>query len=86
MGQVLIVSVVFGGLSGSLFDSFLGATVQTMYFSTTRDKETEKPFERDGTPNKPIRGQRWLNNDWVNFLSSLFGAAVAAAMSYVLIR
>ena len=84
--QLLVTSVVLGGLAGSLFDSFLGATVQAMYFSATRSKETEKPFERDGTPNKPIRGWHWLNNDWVNFISSLFGAMVAAATGYLLIR
>ncbi|MCS7088993.1 MAG: DUF92 domain-containing protein [Thermoflexales bacterium] len=64
-----------GGLLGSLFDSVLGATVQAMYYSDRRQKETEKPVERDGTPNRWIRGWRWLNNDWVNFLASLVGAA-----------
>lgn len=66
---------VLGGVIGSLFDSVLGATVQAMYYSERRQKETEKPVERDGTPNRLIRGWRWLNNDWVNFLASLVGAA-----------
>jgi len=93
--RFMSLSVLIGtvsGVAGSLFDSFLGATVQAMYFSPTRNKETEKPFDRGGrTPNPGphhntlIRGWRWLNNDWVNFLSSLFGAGVAAAMCYVLI-
>ncbi|MCS7088300.1 MAG: DUF92 domain-containing protein [Thermoflexales bacterium] len=69
-----------GGLGGALFDSMLGATVQAMYYSERRQKETEKPFERDGTPNRHVRGWRWMNNDWVNFLASLFGAALTAAL------
>jgi uncharacterized protein (TIGR00297 family) len=67
-----------GGLAGSLFDSFLGATVQVIYYSPKRSKETEKIIDNDGSPNKYQRGWRWLNNDWVNFISSLAGMAVAA--------
>ncbi len=70
-----------GGLLGSLFDSFLGATVQAMYYSEARQKETEKPYERDGTPNRPLRGWHWMTNDWVNFISSVFGALVSAGLA-----
>lgn len=66
------------GLIGALADSWLGATVQGIYYDPARRKETEKPVGRDGTPNPLARGWRWLNNDWVNFISSLAGAAVAA--------
>ncbi len=69
-----------GGLAGALFDSFLGATVQAIYYSEARQKETEQAVERDGTPNRLLRGWRWMDNDIVNFLSSLVGAAVAAAL------
>jgi uncharacterized protein (TIGR00297 family) len=81
-----LLGIIIGGVAGSLFDSFLGATVQAMYYSEQRQKETERPFEKDGTPNRPIRGWRWLNNDWVNFIASLFGAAVAAGIALVLTR
>lgn len=73
-------AAMLGGLFGSLFDSLLGATVQAIYYSERRRKETERAHERDGTPNHHLRGWRWLNNDWVNFLSSLFGAACTAAL------
>lgn len=79
-------AIIIGGVAGSLFDSFLGATVQAMYYSHKRNKETEKQFERDGTPNKPIRGWPWLNNDWVNFISSVFGALVSAAIALLVIK
>ncbi|MCS7056024.1 MAG: DUF92 domain-containing protein [Thermoflexales bacterium] len=86
--ESLAVVAVAGvaGLAGSLFDSLLGATVQAMYYSDKRGKETEKRFERDGTPNRPIRGWSWLNNDWVNFIASLFGAAAAAGIWVILSR
>jgi uncharacterized protein (TIGR00297 family) len=69
-----------GGLAGSLFDSLLGATVQAIYWSQPRAKETEKRIDPDGTPNTLLRGFRWLNNDLVNFAASLFGALAAAAI------
>jgi uncharacterized protein (TIGR00297 family) len=76
-GMAVLIAVILGGIAGALFDSFLGATVQAMYYSTPRQKETEKPVEKDGSLNQPIRGWRWLSNDWVNFIATLFGAAIA---------
>ncbi len=70
--------IALGGLAGSLFDSFLGATVQAMYFCPTDNKETEKhPVHTCGTTTIHIRGWKWLNNDWVNFACSTFGVLVA---------
>ena len=65
------------GLAGSLFDSFLGATVQAMYYCPTCKKETERRIHSCGTPTKPLRGIAWVNNDMVNFLATTFGALVA---------
>ena len=70
--------ITFAGLAGSLFDSFLGATVQAMYFCPTDQKETEKhPLHTCGTETVHLRGWKWLNNDWVNFACSAFGSLVA---------
>lgn len=68
---------MLGGLAGSAFDSLLGATVQVIYYSPYREKETEKKIDPNGQPNEYLRGWKWLNNDWVNFLSSLVGAGIA---------
>jgi len=66
--------ITFSGLAGALFDSFLGATVQAMYFCPTDKKETEKhPLHTCGTPTVHIRGWKWLDNDWVNFACGAFG-------------
>jgi len=77
---MLVLAAVVAGFLGAFTDSLLGATVQVIYFSQKRNKETEKALEADGTPNTRIRGWAWLNNDWVNFLSSVSGAAAGALM------
>ena len=77
---VLFPLVAFAGLAGSLFDSWLGATVQAMYYCPTDEKETEKhPLHTCGAQTVHIRGWSWLNNDWVNFMCSLLGVLVALA-------
>lgn len=70
--------ITTAGLSGSLFDSLLGATVQAMYYCPTDQKETEKhPLHTCGTETVHIRGWRWLSNDWVNFACGALGVIVA---------
>jgi uncharacterized protein (TIGR00297 family) len=70
--------ITTAGLSGSLFDSFLGATVQAMYYCPTDQKETEKhPLHTCGTQTVHIRGWKWLDNDWVNLACGAFGAIIA---------
>jgi uncharacterized protein (TIGR00297 family) len=78
--HLLLITVA--GLAGSLFDSFLGATVQAMYYCPADKKETEKhPLHTCGTPTVHIRGWKWLNNDWVNFACSAFGVMIAVIVS-----
>jgi uncharacterized protein (TIGR00297 family) len=73
----LFLIVTLAGLAASLFDSYLGATVQAMYFCPTDNKETEKhPLHTCGTATVHIRGWRWLDNDLVNFACGAFGAFI----------
>jgi uncharacterized membrane protein len=77
-GAALVEGVFLGGLAGSTFDSLLGATVQAIYYCPACKKETERhPAHGCGTETVLVRGWEWLDNDAVNFLSSLFGAGVA---------
>jgi len=77
----LFLIVTFAGFVASLFDSFLGATVQAIYFCPKDKKETEKhPLHTCGTETVHIRGWRWLDNDLVNFACALFGAVIATTM------
>lgn len=80
-GTLLCISAVIGGFIGSMMDSIIGATLQSMYYSETRNKITERATERDGAPNRLLRGWRWLNNDWVNFLATLCGAALSSLVT-----
>ena len=74
----LVLPITFAGLAGSLFDSFLGATVQAMYYCPVDEKETEKhPLHTCGTETVHLRGWKWLNNDWVNFACAAFGVLTA---------
>ncbi|MCK5314481.1 MAG: DUF92 domain-containing protein [Anaerolineales bacterium] len=77
----LLGIVALAGLSGSTFDSFLGATVQAIYYCPQCQKETERhPVHTCGTGTTRLRGWRWLNNDMVNFACSLVGAIVAIGL------
>lgn len=81
----IFLIITLAGLMASLFDSFLGATIQAMYFCPTDNKETEKhPLHTCGTQTVHIRGWKWLNNDLVNFACGLFGVIVVIIFSGVL--
>jgi uncharacterized protein (TIGR00297 family) len=81
----LIPIAGFAGLLGSLVDSWLGATVQAMYYCKHDRTETEAKIHRCGHTTKLIRGWAWLDNDWVNFFSSVAGSLIALAAYLVLV-
>jgi uncharacterized protein (TIGR00297 family) len=82
---VVIPVAAVSGFLGSAFDSLLGATVQAIYICDQCGVETERTVHRCGQPTRLMRGWRWLNNDWVNFLASAAGALLAGALGAVLL-
>ncbi len=81
MGGRVAFWVTTAGFAGSLFDSFLGATVQAMYRCPVCEKETEHhPKHTCGAETVHLRGWEWLNNDRVNFACACFAAALAIAL------
>ncbi len=78
---VQVIVAALAGVLGALFDSLLGATVQAIYACDACGKETERhPTHTCGGPTRRVRGWAWLDNDWVNFVSAVVGAAVAGAI------
>lgn len=80
LGMTLAAAGV-GGLAGSFFDSWLGATVQAIYTCPSCNKETERhPRHTCGTATQPRRGWFWVNNEVVNFACAAAGALAAMAV------
>lgn len=72
------VAVSLGGLLGSLFDSWLGASFQAVYFCPQCQKETERhPRHSCGESTHLLRGLARLDNDVVNFACTVLGGMVA---------
>lgn len=69
-----LAAISLAGLSGSMVDSLLGATIQGIYRHPEKGRETEK---RPSPQAQPVRGWATINNDVVNFLATLAGALVA---------
>jgi uncharacterized protein (TIGR00297 family) len=77
----LLPTLTLAGLVGSVADSFLGATLQRLYYCERCQVPTEKPTHVCGASARLIRGRSWMNNDLVNFLATCIGAIVALITS-----
>lgn len=74
-------AVVAGGLGGAFGDSLLGATIQSKRWCEKCGSSTEREIHSCGTPTIHSGGLKWLNNDGVNFISTIIGGLVAVAVS-----
>jgi uncharacterized protein (TIGR00297 family) len=70
--------VVIGGIAGSVADSLLGATLQTLRYCPQCQRECETNPHACGTATVVRRGLKWFDNDAVNFMATLIGGLVAA--------
>ena len=85
-GGWIFAAAAAGGFSGSLFDSWLGATQQAIYVCEADGQETEQhPLHACGAPTRLLRGRSWMGNDLVNFAASVFGAGAALFVWRVLV-
>jgi uncharacterized protein (TIGR00297 family) len=75
----LLLGTAFAGISGSLADSLLGATLQAAYHCPHCQQRTERRLHTCGTRTTLVQGHAWINNDVVNLAASLSGALVGAA-------
>jgi len=75
-GWQTAAAVAFCGLLGSLLDSVLGATVQSMYRCAVCGQTTERR-NHCGQPGTRISGWAWMNNDWVNAVSIAGAVGIA---------
>jgi uncharacterized protein (TIGR00297 family) len=70
------IVIAVAGFLGSVIDSVLGASIQSQYECTVCGKMVERNFHCDRKSNL-VRGFRIINNDMVNFLSTLSAGLLA---------
>jgi uncharacterized protein (TIGR00297 family) len=80
--SLFLIAVTLGGFTGSLADSWIGATLQAIYYCPQCSRETEKhPRHSCGTETRLLRGRHWMTNDMVNLLCTLKGAGAAIVIT-----
>jgi uncharacterized protein (TIGR00297 family) len=72
-------AALLGGIAGMLGDSALGATLQGRYRCPTCGVATETRRHTCGGRTAHVGGVHWIDNDVVNLLATVAGAATALA-------
>ncbi len=82
---IVILLISIGGTMGSLIDTVLGASYQSIYQCPECGKQTEKRKHLHSKYHVTthISGWKWLNNDMVNFLSSLLSSLFIACIYWI---
>ena len=73
----VVVATVVGGFVGALADTILGAALQVRRWCDRCQSGTEQDIHTCGAGTRVVGGVSWIDNDAVNLLSVLVGAAVA---------
>ena len=80
-GIAAFLPVLIGGAAGALFDSILGATLQSQRWCAHCRCACETSPHGCGQPTIVQRGLPWLENDAVNVAATVTGALVAALLA-----
>ncbi|MEP6621232.1 MAG: DUF92 domain-containing protein [bacterium] len=75
--------VVVAGVSGAIADSLLGATLQERRWCSTCKQFTERRVHVCGTSSVVAGGIEWIDNDLVNLIATIAGAAVASLLAFL---
>jgi uncharacterized protein (TIGR00297 family) len=76
----LFFIIIAAGFLGNIFDSVLGASLQTKYKCVICEKTVEQQVHCS-VPANFTSGLRWLNNNKVNFAASIFGGITSVAFA-----
>ena len=79
--SVIIGTTMIAGLVGCSVDSFIGATVQGIYRCSVCKKIAENR-KHCGSPSIPLRGHKAIDNNVVNLIATIFGAAFAGLVLF----
>ncbi len=75
-----ILMITFAGFAASIFDSIAGASLQAQFECRQCGRIVDKKNHCGGTAEK-CRGINFINNDFVNLASGLFGGIVAFSLT-----
>jgi uncharacterized protein (TIGR00297 family) len=73
-----VLAVVLGGFLGAIADSVVGATLQDRRWCDTCQTSTERTVHGCGTATRHAGGLAAMDNDLVNLIATVAGAAIAA--------
>jgi uncharacterized protein (TIGR00297 family) len=79
--SIAIGTTMIAGLVGCSVDSFIGATIQAIYSCSVCKKITENR-RHCGSPSIPLRGHRVIDNNVVNLIATISGAAFAVLLLF----
>jgi uncharacterized membrane protein len=77
---LVVLAAVFGGVSGSVADSLIGATVQRKTICAVCGKASEN-LVHCGQPTKRQSGIFFVDNNIVNLLATMVGAGASLALA-----